>query len=121
MSAEKMVVTYLNDDGDEIELPAKYEVCPTCRGKGTHVNPAIDGHGLTREDFDEDPDFEEAYFRGDYNVPCEECKGTRVVLVPNEPQCDKKALGEYHDAQDRAAQEHRSECITRMRESGCLE
>jgi hypothetical protein len=75
-----------NDEGDEVveELPAKYAVCSRCRGEGSHVNPAIDGHGLSREDFDEDPDFEEAYFEGRYDVTCHECKGERVVLELDE-------------------------------------
>jgi hypothetical protein len=61
----------------------KFEVCPRCEGRGKHVNPAIDGHGLSAEDFDQDPDFREDYFSGVYDVPCYECKGDRVVKVPN--------------------------------------
>jgi hypothetical protein len=60
-----------------------YEVCPRCRGEGKHVNPSIDSHGLTREDFDQDPDFEEDYFSGVYDVPCYVCSGARVVKAPN--------------------------------------
>ena len=61
----------------------KFEVCPRCNGEGKHVNPAIDSHGLSREDFDADPDFEEDYFSGVYDVECYECKGLRVVKVPD--------------------------------------
>jgi hypothetical protein len=71
---------------DEIKLvvPAKNEVCSTCQGKGTHVNPSIDGSGLSREDFErEGPEFQEDYFRGVYDVTCYECKGHRVVLCPD--------------------------------------
>jgi predicted methyltransferase len=64
----------------EIMLPAKRIVCPRCNGTGSHVNPAIDGNGLSADDLDQDPDFNEAYFRGDYDVRCEECKGENVVL-----------------------------------------
>lgn len=53
----------------------EWKICPTCRGNGTIVNPSIDGNGLSREDFDEDPDFEEAYFRGDYDISCPDCEG----------------------------------------------
>lgn len=60
----------------------RFEVCPLCMGRGKHVNPSIDAHGLTREDFDEDPDFEESYFRGDYDVRCNLCGGEKVVPVP---------------------------------------
>ena len=57
-------------------------VCTACDGRGRYVNPSIDAHGLTREDFDEDPDFAESYFRGDYDVPCELCHGEKVIPVP---------------------------------------
>jgi hypothetical protein len=60
----------------------RFEVCPTCKGRGEHVNPSIDANGLTREDFDQDPGFAEGYFRGDYNVACYLCDGLRVVPVP---------------------------------------
>lgn len=75
------VILWVNDDGEEIEteLPCKFEVCGHCRGKGTHCNPAIDGNGLTAEDFAEDPDFQEGYLEGRYDVTCEECHGERVV------------------------------------------
>lgn len=96
--AEDMTITftrYIDDENDpdydpdcdvevEEKVPGKYEVCGRCTGKGTHVNPAIDGHGITSEEFEQDPDFEEAYFGGVYDVPCYECKGKRVVLVVDE-------------------------------------
>ena len=82
----KAVVTLRWDDdetGDEceenVEVPIKFEVCPTCRGKGTHVNPSIDCNGLTAEDFAEDPDFAEDYFSGRYDQTCNGCGGQRVV------------------------------------------
>ena len=80
---EPVVTCYMviDDHEEEVSLPAKFEACPRCRGRGTHVNPSIDGNGLTRDDFDQDPDFEESYFRGDYDVACYECRGARVVAV----------------------------------------
>ena len=95
------------DDADEtveIELPAKYEVCPRCNGTGTHVNPAVDGNGLTQEDLDEDPDFKENYFAGAYDITCEECKGARLILVPDEERCDPADLKRYRDHQEFEAQ-----------------
>jgi hypothetical protein len=72
-----------NDEGDEEEITVhcKYEVCSTCEGKGTHVNPSIDSNGLTAEDFDEDPNFKEQYFNGAFDVTCYGCKGKRVEVV----------------------------------------
>lgn len=57
----------------------KFIVCPVCGGRGSTVNPNIDAHGLTREDFDEDPDFADDYRSGAYDVQCRACLGERVV------------------------------------------
>ena len=74
-------VTITAENGEELRLPAHFEVCYRCGGTGIHVNPSIDGHGLTAEDFAEDPDFAEAYMRGVYDVTCEECGGDKVVAT----------------------------------------
>jgi hypothetical protein len=80
---ERMVATLRlpdEEDGyDEFEIHCEYAVCGTCGGRGKHVNPSIDCNGLTREDFDADPDFYEDYRSGFYDVSCYECKGRRVV------------------------------------------
>ncbi len=55
---------------------SKWQICPICDGDGTYVNPNIDSHGLTAEDFHEDPDFAEDYRSGVYDVSCQTCKGT---------------------------------------------
>ncbi len=79
---KSMTLTVPNYETDEmVELPAKFEVCSTCEGRGKHVNPSIDSRGLSAEDFAEDPDFAEDYFNGTYDVACVECKGKRVVPV----------------------------------------
>lgn len=54
-------------------------ICPACRGEGKTVNPAIDAHGLTREDFAEDPDFADEYMAGTYDVRCAACSGAGKV------------------------------------------
>lgn len=60
----------------------KYEVCPRCEGEGTHVNPAVDGHGITADEMDElGEDFREDYIAGVYDVACSMCKGKRVVTT----------------------------------------
>jgi hypothetical protein len=83
-SFDEKTMTATIDDGENepIEVKCKYVVCEVCNGKGSHVNPSIDSHGLSREDFDEDPDFRENYFSGMYDVPCNECKGSRVLPEP---------------------------------------
>jgi hypothetical protein len=77
------------DDGADIVLPAKFEVCETCGGHGTHVNPSIDAHGISADEFAEDPDFAEDYFAGRYDVPCVECNGRNVALVVDRDAAEK--------------------------------
>lgn len=99
-NAEKIVITVTDKEtGDEGEvvIPSKFEVCSGCAGRGTHVNRAIDGNGISREQFDEDPDFEEAYFQGDYDVTCEDCDGKRVMLVADWDKMDAAEKEMYND------------------------
>lgn len=84
-------------------LRACYEVCSTCDGKGSHVNPDIDAGGISGDDpfweDDRDDDWDwggceddegnlpvatSRYMRGDYDVSCYECHGKRVVPVPRD-------------------------------------
>lgn len=117
----KLKKTHICRNGAERELhfPAKYELCGTCKGRGSHVNPSIDGNGLTQEDFAEDSDFKEDYFSGKFDVRCEECGGLRVVLVVDEERLTKRErilLNAIEEAEADAAAErnwHR-----RMRERG---
>jgi hypothetical protein len=83
---------YLDDDEGLVgPFPVQLgrpQLCPVCDGYGKHVNPSIDRHGLSRADFDEDPDFEQDYFSGAYDVECSRCQGKRVVqeLEPTTPE-----------------------------------
>lgn len=109
--------------GEEIEisLPAKFEVCGTCRGKGTRVNPSIDGNGITAEQFAEDPDFAESYLRGDYDIQCSGCKGERVIAVVDLSRCSKSQKTQWRTHQEQEAEDNRdweSERFLRMAESG---
>lgn len=83
---------------DELTIPAKYEVCSRCNGKGTHVNSSIDGNGLSSDDMHKmGPDFLEDYLSGVYDVPCYECNGEKVVMVPNESKASPEELKAYYD------------------------
>ncbi len=115
----RIQVTAWTDDDQEIELqvPAKFELCPRCRGVGSHVNPAVDGQGLSREDFDQDPGFEEAYFRGDYDVACHRCAGEKVIKVVDRERATPEEL-EAFDAQEEAAREADAERDAERR-AGC--
>lgn len=123
MAKPTFTIETFDKDGDQVtlELPAKFEVCGTCEGRGTHVNPSIDGNGLSREDFDQDPDFEEAYFRGDYDVQCRTCHGEKVVPVADYTRMNfaqKRALVRHRRSEAESARDDYSERFLRMAESG---
>lgn len=114
------VYTLLIDDEEHL-LPGKFQVCTRCRGVGMHVNPAVDGNGISPDEFAQDPDFEESYFRGDYDVQCEACHGERVVAVPDLARwsfAQKRALVLEKRVQREMAREDYSERFLRMAENG---
>lgn len=88
-----------DDVGDEVvlELPAKFALCPRCRGAGSHVNPAVDGNGISPQEFAEDPDFQESYFAGVYDVACERCGGEKVIKVIDRARAKPIDLKIYDD------------------------
>jgi RecJ-like exonuclease len=90
-------ITFPTQDGGEMTIPARYEVCDRCHGEGKHVNPAIDGNGITASEMDElGDDFREDYIAGVYDVACEECRGNRVVPVPDDDRCTEEQLREHY-------------------------
>lgn len=96
--------TWSEDDQETVHtLPTKLAVCHICQGTGTHVNPSIDRHGLTAEDFREDPDFAESYFSGVYDQTCNGCGGRNVVPVLDIDACDPELLKAYEDYQTELA------------------
>lgn len=122
-AAARFTFVGFEKDGTEVEydLPARFEVCTRCQGAGSHVNPSIDGNGLTHEDFAEDPDFAESYFRGDYDVQCSVCKGTRVVPVPDLSRwsfAQKRAYVRHLRAEREYQRDYESEAWLRRAESG---
>lgn len=112
------------DDGSECEcgehevaFPARFAVCGLCDGRGAHVNPSIDAHGITAEEFYDDPDFAEEYHRGTYDVPCYRCHGKRVEPVIDESNLDpeqKANLKRLHECQ-RDMAEYYAECAAERR------
>ncbi len=110
LDRSKMTATldYYDPDDDDVEIldatvEVRFEVCPTCDGRGSHVNPSIDAHGLTAEDFYEDPDFRDEYFGGAYDQPCNECGGASTVPIPRDETIWKAIQDKWaDDAQYRA-------------------
>lgn len=84
-----MIVKYIDDEGDEIELtlPSKKEVCHACDGHGTVLCEGMRGHAYTMSEFQEEFDDEEQaeYFKrgGRYDVVCPECNGQNVIDIPD--------------------------------------
>ena len=85
---------------EEITIPAMWDVCGLCGGKGSHVNPSIDRHGLSAEDFQEDPEFAESYFGGAYDVNCYRCNGRTTEPVVDELHCSPEQLELINDLQE---------------------
>lgn len=115
-----LIFTLENDEGEEIEheLPIRFCVCGTCEGSGKHVNPSIDAHGITSEEWDRDwdPEEREGYFRGDYDVTCSECNGERVVPEIDEEGANKETLKILRDWQ-KSEIEYRA-CVAAERRYG---
>lgn len=113
-------IAFEDDDGVEHQLPAKYEVCPHCRGAGSHVNPNIDGNGIAAEDFygpDWDDESREAYMRGDYDVTCERCAGANVVAVLDREHIAAPILALYDRREQEDAMIEASERTLRAMEA----
>ena len=113
MSA-KLTITIMDEDGDDLEIPAAYVVCGRCSGKGSHVNPNIDGHGISSEEWerDWDDDSREMYLSGGYDVCCEECHGQRVTLEADWERMsvdEKKALEAHQEYQSQERAQRASE------------
>lgn len=91
------VLLYDSDKDEEYVafFPAKYEVCGLCDGIGSHVNPSIDAHGISANEFYDDPDFADSYFSGVYDVSCYRCNGNRVEPVINKDALDGKQKDSY--------------------------
>jgi hypothetical protein len=74
---------YGEDNETEFEIPIKFEMCETCGGKGKHVNPSIDAHGITEDEWGQwGSEEQELYMSGGYDIECNECQGKRVIPVP---------------------------------------
>lgn len=100
------------DEDRIVQLPAKYEICSTCRGTGGH---SLRFGAITQRDREQwDDESFEAYMRGDYDEACGDCEGTGKVLVVDRERVrtdeQKAALAQYDenarlDAEDAAMHE----------------
>lgn len=96
--------SYIFDGGGPPTVDVRFEVCGVCGGSGKYVNPSIDAHGLTREDFEADPDFREEYFSGTYDMTCAQCGGQHVIPVPTNPAIRTQVAEWYQSMRDGAVE-----------------
>jgi hypothetical protein len=107
------------DDGSEIELPTKFEVCPTCEGRGK--SSAYLG-AFTRDQLDDQgPEWCEDYFRGDYDRACDECRGQRVIAVADRGKMTKAQWREFTRQERDSAECDRIQRQERLMEGGWRE
>jgi hypothetical protein len=102
------------------EFPAVFDVCSLCEGQGSHVNPSIDAHGISAEEFYEDPGFAEDYFSGVYDVTCYECKGLRVAPQVDTTHLTDQQKKDYDVLQEKICDDamYAAECAAERR-MGC--
>lgn len=92
-------------------IPAKYEVCDRCGGRGTHDHPAF-SNGFTGDEMDEaGPDFREEYMAGHYDVRCTVCDGKRVTLVCDEEACNEHERELVHELDEWAASDAETDAM----------
>lgn len=75
------------DEFTEHSVPGKFEICSRCGGHGSHTNPAIDGHGIGADEWNNewDEDDRENYMSGAYDIGCEaRCTEGKIVIPDTE-------------------------------------
>lgn len=95
-----ILFTVTNDDGDETEhrLPARWHICGTCDGNGSH---SLALGAITQEDREQwDPDEWDCYMSGGYDSTCDACNGSGKVKEVDEKTCDPKLLALYQQNED---------------------
>lgn len=116
-NTEKII--FEDGDGVEHELTTRYEVCPSCQGRGTSC--AYLGSWTASEWAREDDEFKEDYLAGLYDRACEECGGLRVIAVADEDRNDPKILKQYRELQQAEAESRSIERMERLMEGGWRE
>jgi hypothetical protein len=98
MTTTRHVVTYYDDNGDEVQLPGRWAICHRCRGEGHHGNPAFDGT-TTEWWLEGDPDGDDLadYIAGRYDVRCEAGCDNGKLVVLDEERCGASQVVAYQE------------------------
>lgn len=100
-----LTITVNTPDGEEVQAPARFEVCGRCHGRGVH--DCFEGGFSMSDEFVNDEFLEDYFERRIYDVDCSECGGLRVVPVLDEARCTPEVIEWHHeDLQMRAEFEH---------------
>jgi DnaJ-class molecular chaperone len=111
----KTMLELWDDEAGEsvpVELPARYEVCPCCEGRGVTCKLGAMTGSEWAEACHDDGEFPEMYRSGAYDEPCRECRGLRVVSVVDvdalKPEM-RKRVEENYQLEAELAAERRAE------------
>lgn len=109
------ITLYDTDPETAVDLPARFEVCPRCKGRGVH--DCWEG-GMTGEEMAaQGPEFFADYGAGLYDTACTTCGGRRVVEVLDRPLIPVELLRRY-DAQEAEDREYRALATAERRYCG---
>lgn len=104
---KKTIELWDEEAGDvvPVDLPARYEVCPNCEGRGTQCKLGAMTGSEWAEACHDDPDFSDNYRSGMYDDVCHECSGLRVVLEVDEDLLDQKTKVRLHEHYENLAEQ----------------
>lgn len=111
-------VTYYDADYERqtARLPAHWVICDDCQGSGRSSAYLGD---FSMEALDDDPDFKEAYFAGEYDRACPACAGSGKRAIVDRRACQSRPefrkLLRAADAYERAEAEVAREAAAERR------
>lgn len=117
ITGQYLTVLECKSEGEEyyhILCPAKRVICHGCDGDGTELRGGLKGAAFSQEEMDEDPDFRESYFGGDFDVACSVCNGEKIILEHEEKGLPDNIMADFERA-DRERREHEAEVAAHAR------
>jgi hypothetical protein len=104
-----------DENGDTLEISARWEICPVCDGEGKH---SLALGCITGSEWEEwSPEEREYYGAGKYDQRCSDCDGSGKVLGPDFENMTEEEKESWESYQNELANE-RAECNAERR-MGC--